>query len=138
MWKIWEKQPFFRADLAGLGKYHTGGYGRIGVYRDKQNIVFHKASWEKISVKSPSRVKDEPSDVLFGHAGQLVREDVLQPDQPDEGLSRGASGDGVRDDVKLNHPPPLLCTGRLVTSNVRVEQVDLGQKRGVITRDLIS
>ena len=33
MWKILEKQPFFRADMAGLGKYHTGGYGRIGVYR---------------------------------------------------------------------------------------------------------
>ena len=29
-----------------------GGYGRIRVYRDKQNILFHKASWEKISVKS--------------------------------------------------------------------------------------
>ena len=28
-----EKQPFFRAATAGLGKYHTGGYGRIGVYR---------------------------------------------------------------------------------------------------------
>ena len=31
--KIWEKRLFFRADMAGLGKYHTGGYGRIGVYR---------------------------------------------------------------------------------------------------------
>ena len=29
------KQPFFWADMAGLGKYHTGGYGRIGVYRVK-------------------------------------------------------------------------------------------------------
>ena len=34
-WKNLEKRPFFRADMAGLGKYHTGGYGRIGVYRDK-------------------------------------------------------------------------------------------------------
>ena len=33
MWKILEKRPFFRADTAGLGKYCTGGYGRIGVYR---------------------------------------------------------------------------------------------------------
>ena len=32
-WKILEKRPFFRADMAELGKYHTGGYGRIGVYR---------------------------------------------------------------------------------------------------------
>ena len=31
--KILEKRPFFRADTAGLGKYCTGGYGRIGVYR---------------------------------------------------------------------------------------------------------
>ena len=35
MWKTLEKRPFFRADMAGLGKYHTGGYGRIGVYRVK-------------------------------------------------------------------------------------------------------
>ena len=28
-----EKRPFFRADMAGLGKYCMGGYGRIGVYR---------------------------------------------------------------------------------------------------------
>ena len=28
-----EKRPFFQADMAGLGKYSTGGYGRIGVYR---------------------------------------------------------------------------------------------------------
>ena len=28
-----EKRPFFRADMAGLGKYCMGGYGRIGVHR---------------------------------------------------------------------------------------------------------
>ena len=33
MWNVLEKRPFFRADMAGLGKYCTGGYGRIGVYR---------------------------------------------------------------------------------------------------------
>ena len=27
---------FFQADMAGLGKYHMGGYGRIGVNRDKE------------------------------------------------------------------------------------------------------
>ena len=32
---FWKKLPFFRADMAGLGKYCTGGYGRIGVYRVK-------------------------------------------------------------------------------------------------------
>ena len=30
-----EKRPFFRAAAAGLGKYSTGGYSRIGVYRVK-------------------------------------------------------------------------------------------------------
>ena len=35
MWNSFEKRPFFRADMAGLGKYGTGGYGRIGVYRVK-------------------------------------------------------------------------------------------------------
>ena len=33
MWKYLEKQLFFRVDMAGLGKYCMGGYGRIGVYR---------------------------------------------------------------------------------------------------------
>ena len=27
------KMAVFRADMAGLGKYSMGGYGRIGVYR---------------------------------------------------------------------------------------------------------
>ena len=35
---ILEKRPFFRADMAGLGKYCTGGYGWIGVYRDNSFI----------------------------------------------------------------------------------------------------
>ena len=30
-----EKRPFFRAAMAGLGKYCMGGYGWIGVYRVK-------------------------------------------------------------------------------------------------------
>ena len=30
-----EKRQFFRAATTGLGKYRTGGYGRIGVYRVK-------------------------------------------------------------------------------------------------------
>ena len=34
--KMWKNPPFFRADMAGLGKYCMGGYGRIGVYRVKQ------------------------------------------------------------------------------------------------------
>ena len=34
-----EKWPFFRAATAGLGRYCTGGYGRIGVYRVNLRIV---------------------------------------------------------------------------------------------------
>ena len=30
-----EKLLFFRGATAGLGKYHTGSYGRIRVYRVK-------------------------------------------------------------------------------------------------------
>ena len=44
MWKIWEKLPFFRADMAGFGKYHTGGYGRIGVYRVNNDNVMCTAT----------------------------------------------------------------------------------------------
>ena len=33
--EIFGKTAFFRADMAGLGKYCMGGYGRIGVYRVK-------------------------------------------------------------------------------------------------------
>ena len=33
-----EKQLFFRADMAGLGKYCMSRYGRIGVYRVKGPI----------------------------------------------------------------------------------------------------
>ena len=40
IWKILEKLRFFRADMAGLGKYCMGGYGRIGVYRD--NMKYSK------------------------------------------------------------------------------------------------
>ena len=34
--KFWKNCRFFRADLAGLGKCRTGGFGRIGVNRVKQ------------------------------------------------------------------------------------------------------
>ena len=36
MWTNMEKRPFFRVAMAGFRKYHTGGYGRIEVYRVKQ------------------------------------------------------------------------------------------------------
>ena len=50
MWKLLEKRPFFRADMAGLGKYCTGGYGRIGVYRVKENFqaLLSNDCWEDV------------------------------------------------------------------------------------------
>ena len=46
IWKIWEKRLFFRADLAGLGKYCMGGYGRIGVYRVNYGEGGGATKWE--------------------------------------------------------------------------------------------
>ena len=37
-----EKRSFFRAAMAGLGKYCTGGYGLIGVYRVKLVVLSGK------------------------------------------------------------------------------------------------
>ena len=45
-----EKRPFYRAATAGLGKYGTGGYGRIGVYRDNYSINW-SARWYMSFVK---------------------------------------------------------------------------------------
>ena len=36
---FWENGRFVRADMVGLGKYCTGGYGRIGVYRVNQKAT---------------------------------------------------------------------------------------------------
>ena len=51
IWKflleILEKRLFFRADMAGLGIYHMGGYGRIGVCRvkcEKEKNIGHICS----------------------------------------------------------------------------------------------
>ena len=50
MWKNMEKRPFFRAAMAGLGKYHMSGYGRIGVYRVRLGNMPHFVSLlQKIS-----------------------------------------------------------------------------------------
>ena len=39
-----EKRPFFQAAMAGLGKYRMVGYGRIGVYRVKVEIIIIQGS----------------------------------------------------------------------------------------------
>ena len=47
MWKSSEKRPFFRADMAGLGKYSMGGYGRIGVHRVKIQSNIHEEKFNR-------------------------------------------------------------------------------------------
>ena len=42
MWKCFEKWPFFRADMAGLGKYSMGRDGRIGVHRVNNQLKLYK------------------------------------------------------------------------------------------------
>ena len=37
-----EKQPFFQAAMAGMGKYRMGGYGRIAVNRVKIGWRYNK------------------------------------------------------------------------------------------------
>ena len=51
---FWKKRPFFRADMAGLGKYCMGGYGRIGVYRDGAGERFMRADDWHIAEEGPS------------------------------------------------------------------------------------
>ena len=41
--KFWKNGRFFRADMAGLEKYHAGRYGRIGVYRVKLHFIIELA-----------------------------------------------------------------------------------------------
>ena len=41
-----EKRPSFQADMAGLGKYHMGGYGRIGVHRVKCYKFLQYLHWK--------------------------------------------------------------------------------------------
>ena len=39
--KFWKNGRFSPADKAGLGKYCTGGYDRIGVYRVNTPITYY-------------------------------------------------------------------------------------------------
>ena len=52
---FFEKRPFSRADMAGLGKYCMGGYGRIGVYR--VNVGF---SWQRTTSKTVPLLDTKP------------------------------------------------------------------------------
>ena len=57
MWKFLENRLFFRADMAGLGKYNTGGYGRIGVYRVKVKVRVRVRVRVKVRVRVRVRVR---------------------------------------------------------------------------------
>ncbi len=59
-------------------------------------------------VRFRSRIKDQPCDVLLGHAGQLVREHVLEADEPHQDPLVGLLVQGVTDNVEFNHAPALL------------------------------
>lgn len=77
-----------------------------------------------------SRIEDQPRDVLLGHAGQLVGEDVLEADEPHEDALVGLLVEGVADDVELNHAPALLQTGSFVARRVSRQQAGLSGNRG--------
>ena len=63
-----EKRLFFRAATAGLGKYRTGGYGRIGVYR--VNEISHFRKYNEISQIVNSRLNYYT--ILKGNIKQLI------------------------------------------------------------------
>ena len=77
-----------------------------------------------------SRVKDQPRDVLLGHAGQLVREHVLEADEPHQDPLVGLLVQRVTDHMELNHPPALLETGGLVACRVSRQQAGLHRSGG--------
>ena len=47
------KLPFFRADMAGLGIYDMGGYGRIGVYRVMEPVQTDPLTFAVVLNTSP-------------------------------------------------------------------------------------
>ena len=64
------------------------------------------------------RVEDEAADVLFGHARQLMTEDVLQADEPDEFLLLGLPTQAVVDHHTLNDALLLLASRAFVTRSL--------------------
>ena len=80
MWTFLEKWPFFWADKAGLGKYHTGGYGRIGVYRVKMvRGLMLQAGCSPCSTSGPLQGS---ANLVSGCPGQLEK----GSGQPDLGV----------------------------------------------------
>ena len=75
IWKNLEKLPFFRADMAGLGKYHMGGYGRIEVYRVIRRDI-------KIHAQLSPTIHKESLSHLGGSATQLATIADISQNQP--------------------------------------------------------
>ena len=105
---IFGKTAVFRADMAGLGKYSKGGYGRIGVYRviprcasktkgahcDYNYLVIHGYTvWptlsKRVCILAPSRIL---SSTLWG--------EYLVPDFPTEAFRLCARGKGCGLSIK--------------------------------------
>lgn len=82
------------------------------------------------------RVKDEAGDILLGHARQLVREDILQPHQPQQHPPVGLGRERVADDVELDDATALLQAGRLVPGCIGRQQARLGARGGAVSGGL--
>ena len=70
MWKILEKRPFFRADLAGLGKYRTGGFGRIGVYK---GLRLDRGGGQQLFLSCACFLITQPLLNIFRHAIHQIK-----------------------------------------------------------------
>ena len=69
--KIFGKQTFFRGDMAGFGKYHMGGYGRIWVYRVKART--HRPICRGFAEKSAT------DSVIVGQLSEINMFNILDP-----------------------------------------------------------
>lgn len=74
------------------------------------------------------RVEDEACDVLFGHSGQLVRENILKAYQPHQNLLVRFLVEGVANDMKLYHTSSLLQPCSLISCRVSREETGLKEK----------
>lgn len=72
--------------------------------------------------KKYSRVKDQSGYVFLGHTGKLMREDILEANEPHQDPLVRLLIERVPDDVKFDHPSPLFKAGSFITSGMSGEQ----------------
>ena len=83
--KLGKNSIFFWTDMAGLGKYHMGGYGRIGVYRVNvpfKNVLLisaHRRYQLFLTVLSMI----ESMRMRATEPGQLQQQGGIEPGPPD-------------------------------------------------------